>query len=296
VECTVFDPYHFDRQAKVFGMNPICNPMKETIANTLDTVSLDLNFDTEGVVNNPNVGYKYSGLIPQPDSPTAQGRVQDMFKSLPTELFASPQALNRQSDHVSNANFSLFAGVVAVLYDASKGVPTTLNFDNVRDNAMSADILTSTVLWQTKCELIMGPLQNVQPDDARLRCPQEKLPPVDFSTTAQIDVTFSNKIYQSLTNTTIYTIAKQPSAMRPICKPWDGLACKADLRILFTTPSTIINTQIINLSVLTTISIILSTAGTLWGSQDKIHAGIALVLEKVGRKKRNVDVASLPEP
>ena len=45
-------------------------------------------------------------------------------------------------------------------------------------------------------------------------------------------------------------------------------------------------TQIISLSILTTISIIVSTAATLWGSQDKIKAGIALVKEKYDAYKK----------
>ena len=58
------------------------------------------------------------------------------------------------------------------------------------------------------------------------------------------------------------------------------------MRIAYTSSSTVVTTQVISLSILTTISIILSTAATLWGSQDKIKAGIALVKEKYDAYKK----------
>jgi hypothetical protein len=78
------------------------------------------------------------------------------------------------------------------------------------------------------------------------------------------------------------------------CRP-DGppSSCHPDISIFFTSATTVIITQIINLSILTTIFIVLSTAGTLWGSQEKIKAGIALVKAKLCAKKQEVDVTSM---
>lgn len=284
VECTVFDPNYFDKQSRLFGMDPMCNPLKETVPNSLDSVGfsfpvwLDPN-DASRMT--PNSGYRYSGLIPQPNPPT----FRQTFKNLPTNLFAHPSALTFQTGLGTNANLSIFAGVVAVLYDASKGLPTTLNFDNARDSSMSTEILSSTILLHTDCSYVAN----------RVFCPQEKIPPVDTLMTAQVDFTFSNKVAQTLINKTTYSVAKQPSTKRPPCLNWDSPTCRADLRLFFTSSSTIVNTQIINLSILTTVSIILSTAGTLWGSQEKIKNGIALVKAKLCAKEQNSGVPNLQQ-
>jgi hypothetical protein len=274
VQCTVYDPNYFDTQAKVYGMDPICNPMKEVVGNTLDYLSLSLQFDLDprdAARQDPPSGYKYSGLIPQPSVPEFD---RTLFKSLPTQLFANPSELNIQKGRSNNANFSLFAGVVALLYDPSMGVPTTLNFDSVQEGSVSEDILSSFVLLNTDC----GYYPDVPNPD--YKCPQVKFPPIDTLLTNQVDWTFSNKISQRMENKTIYSTTTQPSTKKSYCQPWSGPACNPDVRIAFTSSSTVITTQIISLSILTTISIILSTAATLWGSQKQIKAGIALVKEK----------------
>ena len=101
----------------------------------------------------------------------------------------------------------------------------------------------------------------------------------------QVDWKFSNKIEDKITkrmfNKTIYSTTTQPSTKKSYCLPSSGPACGSDVRMAFTSSSTVVTTQIISLSILTTISIILSTAATLWGSQDKIKAGIALLKAKL---------------
>jgi hypothetical protein len=279
VQCTVYDPNYFDTQAKVTGMDPICNPMKEAFGNALDSLSFSLQFDLDpqDAAKNEPAGYKYSGLIPQPNIPKF-GRT--VFKSLPTQLFANPSELNSQFGQSNNANFSLFAGVVAVLYDPSMGVPTTLNFDNARDSSMSEDILGSSVLLHTDCGYYPGvPNPNG-------KCPQVKFPPIDILISSQVDWKFSKKIPQRLFNTTTYSTTTQPSTKKSYCSPWSGPTCDSDVRMAFTSSSTVVTTQIISLTILTTISIIVSTAATLWGSQDKIKAGIALAKEKLDAYKK----------
>jgi hypothetical protein len=198
-----------------------------------------------------------------------------MFKSLPTELFANPSELNIQKGGKVNANFSLFAGVVAVLYDPSMGVPTALNFDNVRQNSMSENILSSSLLLYTDCDA---------PNSVG-NCPQVKVPPIDILIANQVDQKFSSKIPQRLFNTTIYSTTTQTSTKTLYCLSWQS-GCIPDVRMAFTSSSTVVTTQIISLSILTTLSIIVSTAATLWGSQDKIKAGIALAKEKLDAYKK----------
>jgi hypothetical protein len=170
---------------------------------------------------------------------------------------------------------SLFAGVVAVMYDSSKGAPKELNFDNARFNSMSENILGSTVLFEAqKCEGELGVNYNGN------RCPQTKLPPVTAIITAQVERVLSNAVTGDLTNTTYYRTAMQAAPQIGTCLSSDFL-CRADIFLSFASSSSVVNTQIVSLSVLTTVSIILSTAGTLWGSQEKIKDGIVLAMSKV---------------
>jgi hypothetical protein len=53
------------------------------------------------------------------------------------------------------------------------------------------------------------------------------------------------------------------------------------LSLSFASSNSVVNSPIISLTILTTISILLSTAGTLWGSQQKIKDAIILVTAKV---------------
>jgi hypothetical protein len=77
------------------------------------------------------------------------------------------------------------------------------------------------------------------------------------------------------------------------CRP-DGppSPCNSNICFFFTSAATVINTQIINLSIVTAISLVLSTAATLWGSQEKIKAGIALVKAKLCAKKQEAPAPS----
>jgi hypothetical protein len=126
--------------------------------------------------------------------------------------------------------------------------------------------------------------------DTDLGCSQTKPQAVDFVTTTQVEVEYSNKITNQYVNRTVYTTVKQPNTKK-IRGCNDGVdTCTPDLSILFSSSSSVVNTQIINLSILTTVSIVLSTAATLWGSQEKIKAGIALIKAKIFAKKEDDDV------
>jgi hypothetical protein len=261
VQCIVFDPNYFDTQAKIYGMDPICNPMKEVVANTADSVTLSLKSFFSLDFPGPE-GYKYSGLLPQPNLPDS-----NMFKGLPTENFLNPLSLDKLKDEGGfNPYASLFAGVVAVFYDPAKGIPTTLDFDNAQDSSMSEEILSSSVLFRTNCDYF----------NQRKPCPQKLFSPLRVSIANEIERTLPNKMSSRLINRTFYSSNIQPATDEQ----------KADLRMVFTSSSTVVNTQIISLSILTTVSIILSTAATLWGSQDKIKAGIVLFKEKFDAYKK----------
>ena len=73
VECLVFDPNHFDEQAKKYGMDPKCNPLKEVKPNSLESVQMSFGTFGIGLGNNSarKTGYAYKGLIPQPNAVNA---------------------------------------------------------------------------------------------------------------------------------------------------------------------------------------------------------------------------------
>jgi hypothetical protein len=146
VQCTVLDPSYFDN-----ALNPICNPMKEVHANSVD--ALYLYFSKFGIGSTRDGVYSYSGLIPQPLAPPydGNGSIQSPFVNAPSSLSITTTTLNSQGvlkptaplSPFRNVNMSLFGGIVAVLYDSSKGIPTTLDFDGARLNTMSNRILGS---------------------------------------------------------------------------------------------------------------------------------------------------------
>jgi hypothetical protein len=169
---------------------------------------------------------------------------------------------------------SLFGGIVAVLYDVSKGIPTALNFDGARTNTMSTDVLGSTVLLTT---IVKNP--NFAPYPY---CEQEVAKPLTCTVTEQRDVVFTNAVAQKKE-----TISRQQAQFQqPVITSYNSEIRRPldprvpALSISFASSTTVITTQVINLSILTTISIIVSTAATLWGSQQKIHDGIILVIDK----------------
>jgi hypothetical protein len=99
----------------------------------------------------------------------------------------------------------------------------------------------------------------------------------------QVDLKFSNKIAQLDNLLDRHTAVVEEIVLFTLKRP--GI-CNPDVRMAFTSSSTVVTTQFISFSILTTISIILSTAATLSGSQDKIKAGIALVKEKLDAYKK----------
>jgi hypothetical protein len=278
VRCSVFDPSFFDEATKTIpGLRTTCNPMREVIANSVDSMLLESRFDVDPRDTNEMYGgYTYSGLIRQTTTPpghpgpnpfaTAPSRVSVFTRELAQQGFGDSRRTCS-----SNVNMSIFGGVVAVLYDASKGIPKELDFDGARINSMSSDVLGSTVLLSTNVidSSLGGP--NF--------CSQLKFPPLSCTVTEQQEVVFTNAVAAAT-----QTVKRQIAEFKTPVIPTDTGERRSPLPALsisFSSSLTVISTQFINLSILTTISIILSTAASLWGAQQKIKDGIILVIDKV---------------
>jgi len=274
VQCTVFDPSSFDQAIRIIpSLNPICNPMKEVYANSVD--ALYVIFDQFGSKN----VFSYSGLIPQPSAPPSPVYpfMPNPFVRAPSSLSISPYDLQTQGSVIGsqyyNVNMSLFGGVVAVLYDASKGIPTALDFDGARFKTMSSSILGSTVGLSTNCRGT-GVI-------TEFTCVQYKAPATSCVVTSQVDESFTNAILQQKTNSTLQTVSCQPSQVDQSSQAGNYNDVRFGLSVSFSSSVSAITSPTISLTILTTVSIIVSTAATLWGSQQFIKEGILLVIAKV---------------
>ena len=253
VECWMFDPRHFKYDSK-------CNPMSEVRANSQD--SLLLNFPKPS-----GYAFQYTGLTPQPES--------TFFRNVPEKLSLWGSQLNTMTAK-SNYETSIFGGVVAVLYDASKSPPTSLNFDGaltnfliisstdtnstgtngavVVDNAMASMVLTSTACFA-----------NGKVDDTDQQCIQRRTDPLLAVVTQEFDF-FLNKDVSTKQSVSI----SKSSIDQLRFSRYNLDEFGADVSIMFSSSVSVGRYQVSKVSLLTTLSIIVSTAATLWGSQEKI--------------------------
>ena len=287
VRCTVLDAPTFDEATKSMfpALKPICNPMREVSPNSVD--ALYLSFTNFGIgkahrdLPAPGI-YSYSGLIPAPPNTTyGQNQKLSPFINFPSSLSISTSDLNSPGQsEISNMNMSLFGGIVVVLYDSSKGIPKALDFDGARFNTMSNSILGSTVVLSTNCKgsgVPIGPQQpcTQYPDDEK----KPKPAPIACVVTSQVDTTFSNVPFPETQNTSFQTVAFQPSLIdQSSLRSVNSL--RFDVLIYFSSSQSLVTSPIISLTILTTISIIVSTAATLWGSQQTIRDYVILVIAR----------------
>lgn len=252
VECWMFDPRHFKSDRK-------CNPMSEIRANSQD--ALLLNFPAPNMCN-----FKYTGLIPQPESV--------FFKDAPETL--SLPYLPYETKTAKNLESSIFGGVVAVLYDASKSPPASLNFDGaltnyliisstdqnstgtngavVVDNAMASMVLTSTACFS-----------NGNPDNLDQACVKRRADPLLAVVTQEFDFLLNKNV---LTKQSVSISKSNIDRLR--FSRYNQDEFDADVTIMFSSSVSVGRYQVSKVSLLTTLSIIVSTAATLWGSQEKI--------------------------
>ena len=314
VRCLVFDPSYFGTQ--------LCNPMVEDEANAEN--SLRLKFQTrerrysgansvnsffpthpvyKGLKKFFRGVFSYSGLKPPISSSNLSPQQictdinRNLFINAPPSLSASTSDLFDQApvsfSACSNANLTIFGGLTVVLYDASKGIPNELNFDGAKINSMSSSVLGSSVLMSTSAA-------GDEAADAGVSagCAIRIAAPLEAKVTTQIDAFFTNAVLNQEMNKTTQTVTIQHSVMDQSTILFD-LGSKWILSIAFSSSSTVVTNQVIPITILTTISIIVSTAGTLWGSREKMKDGIHLAmtmgkayLEKIRAPKSNAILPS----
>ncbi len=295
VRCLVYDPSYF-------AGNQQCNPMIEDEANAENALrlrflsrerqyrganSVSSFFPAHPVYKGAKKFlrgvFSYSGLkspISSSNLPPSQictDSNRNVFTNAPSSLSLSTSDLFDQAplsfSACANANLTIFGGLAVVLYDASKGTPKALDFDGAKINAMSSSILGSSVLMSTS---VLGD----EGADAGVSygCTISNAAPLEAKVTTQVDWFFTNAVLNQETNKTTQTMTMQHSVVDQ--NSVFDLGQRFVLSISFSSSSTVVTNQVIPITILTTISIIVSTAGTLWGSREKMEKGIHLAMTK----------------
>ena len=149
-------------------------------------------------------------------------------------------------------------------------IPQVLDFERAQDNSMSSSIVGSTVLFSVDCP-------NSQPG-----CTVTVRPPQTVTVSIQIDQEFTNAVMGKSKNVSKVTADIRNTDV-PIPRPRAaaGSAVDWNLFVKFSSSATVVTKQVVTLSILTAVSLILSTAGMLWGSQQKIKDRIIQISIKV---------------
>lgn len=256
VECFIFDHRLFTVES-----NPVCNPMVETRANSADSLLLSLGGRSDR--HAPEYTYTYTGLKPSGPS--------DRPYPTPT---SSKNATEMQSFFYNHWHASVFGGVLVAFYDSSKERPASLNFDGALTNSLSVpdstQVLHSAVLLSTACQ--GNPcLQKLAPFPFTAEVTNEFNTLLDSSTSITQSVTISTSIIDQKT----FTIDNQNAFF-------------ADVTVHFAASYSTKRTQVERVALLTVLSVILSTAATIWKSQSSIKEFIEMAIKFIEKRRARV--------
>jgi hypothetical protein len=278
VQCMVLDPSFFDEDSKgTPGADPSCNPMREVNSNTVDAFQIAFPFISQPASTRRNERYgtwEYSGLRCPKLSPSQL--------KLSVEDFAL-QLSSFDDDYKKNPNYNnmtLFGNFVALAYDSEKGVPKDIDFDDVTSpfsngaisSSQQGHILASTILTHVERFEETVPPRSTPPYLT------QRVVPVTLQASIAVQTRYPNAA-QGDTTTTITTTTPSAVFVPLINNPYR--LPSSLIVVSFSTVLTTVTREVVTLSILTTISIIVSTASALWGAQEKIKDGILMVAAKV---------------
>jgi hypothetical protein len=272
VECLAFEASFFDEDP---ALDSACNPMRELRANSLDAVYLGVSdFGLNDVRKDSATGFRYQGLLPQPKSNIS------FLKNPNSSMFLSTNRFAQQIRPLTNPIYSdisvmMFSGLVAVFYDAGRR-PSQLDFSSASSGRMSNEVLGSVVLLSTDCQC--------DPDTSVCATQKKKcdviLRPQQTVEVAQI----FEDVYVNTLLETRQLLSNQSLSIRPssiIQNVADSSLGKWTLSIAFNSHTSVLRKQVLQLSIFNTVSIIVSTAATIWGFQEQIKQYTLLVIAKV---------------
>jgi hypothetical protein len=262
VECLVFDPNHFEEQAKKHGIDPKCNPLKEIKPNSLESVQMSFGAFGMGDPFKKKTGYAYKGLIPQPNA------TNKAFRDLPQNFFISTNDMFLKDRNVFDMNIS-FNGLTAVIYDASNGIPKELDFSGATTRTMSEQV-DSLIVFAMKCD----DQSNVQ------SCGAEPLMPQEVEVTTTFEEIFTNQLrtqstryYNQSVVTAISNLPRTVGIPNTFLNIWS-------LSMSFSTDTSTNRKQVLSVNIVTTVSVILSIATSIWGARPKIKEAIQVASAK----------------
>lgn len=264
VRCLVYDPSFFNSMAPKDGIDPICNPMSEgKDANVLDSLHMsDVKLDDGNDKRNGNQGFRYTGLIQQPTVSEVGRADSELFVSffdLKSEFARRPS-----SGPVPRNpwNTTFFDGLVTIFYDSSKGIPKELDFATAAYGS-PGEGLFSTVLLKTFSLGSGGSGGKI----LKLVTPSVDVDIFDVN----FDLSFSNVVLQSYADmSTRFDIRVAAHQTKPgVQRPSDFFTTVINMQ--FVSSTSMFRQEYINFSILTTISIILTTATTAWSAREKFE-------------------------
>jgi hypothetical protein len=273
VQCLAYDPSFFDDDFKENpGTVSDCNPMREVKPNSVDTFIISfphLPIVGKRGLQTPVGTYEYSGLRCPAFSPS--------------ELKLSAEAFTQQVNSLDDAsinygmfnNITLFGHFVALAYDSEKGVPKDIDFDDVTSahsgvsSSQQDHILASTILAHVERLADTVPPRSTPPYYI------QRVFPVTLQASIDIKTRFTNAALGETNTTATPTAVFAPLSSNPY-------RIEGEIILMsFSTVLTTVTREVVTLSILTTISIIVSTATALWGAQQTIKDGILMVAAKV---------------
>jgi hypothetical protein len=272
VRCLAYDPLLSQTDFAKYGLDQKCNPMAESSPNSVDTLLLisgtpdDINpeFNSGTSARKPDEGFRYTGLIPQPTASAIGRSPSSQFVSLFDLMKQNNQSkFDGFLDGEPNLNRSLFGGLMAVFYNPNEGVPKELDFNTAP--LVGSDTVSLAILLKNSAGKIV------------------EAPPSSWSVKTHYDYVYSNFVSQTYHERVSYSVTGTVVAEERSSEPnRDTFGPKVLVR--FADPSSSSLRQVINPSVLTTLSIILSTAATLWSARDKIQEVIVFIMSKLKKK------------
>jgi len=281
----VYDPSFFDDDSKeIPGMHSDCNPMREVNANSLDTFEISFNHVSQGAGDSISTGfgsYEYSGLRCPDYSPSRLKLSVTAFKQQLASYERYSCGINCVYGQTMNNNISLFGNFMALAYDSQKGIPSDIDFDDFT-SSFSNGAISSSQIDHILASTVLARLEEDKTTVPRPSAPpfmRQVLLPVNLQASLSIRTRYTNAALDKSNTTTTPSAVFVPLSTNPYRIPTNVIVMS------FSTTVTVVSREVINLSILTTISIIVSTAGAVWNAQQKIKDGILMVAACCGKAR-----------
>ena len=273
VKCLVYDSIEFDKLAEKYGMDPKCNPMKETVPNSFDSFQLAINIP-DLVVNSQaqdsSQGFQFEGLIPQQKYSS-----ENFIDEAPSRFVSMYDMQTRFKNGIAVTDFftmnaTFFGGLMIVFYDPTEGIPKQMDFNSaplIVDNSEGSFKVSQMLISKN------FNFNNLNTIEYKFTRP---IGPIVVAVDSAVQKTFTNAVLQQTREFMKYFLSFSYS----IDQKRDFDVRRFDISLQFVSSQLTLTEEVIKISILTTLSIILSTTATLWGARENIAEGLLLIATK----------------